>query len=161
MIPGPNRSSITLSSADGLQQAHCPARGSWERGAESKPSLGRRHEAKAWERRMNRDGIKIAWKIDRKAASARSVTKENPSRGKDRVASCKAAGIPTTLSFYGRAILSYALRASHIVTGCFGTVFAPALTQCSVMPELPKGLPKPGFDRTRFSRTAWLTSCFA
>jgi hypothetical protein len=30
---------------------------------------------------MNCDGIKIAWKIDRKAASARSVTKENPSRG--------------------------------------------------------------------------------
>jgi hypothetical protein len=52
------------------------------------------------------------------------------------VASCKAAGIPTALSFYDRAILSYALRASHIVTGCFGTVFAPALTQCSVMPEL-------------------------
>ena len=28
-------------------------------------------EAKAWSRRMNRDGVKIAWKFDRKAARSK------------------------------------------------------------------------------------------
>jgi len=163
VIPAPNGSSITLSSADGLQEAHCPARG-WERAAESKPSLGRRHEAKAWKRRMNRDGIKIAWKIDRKAASARSVPKENHFTGsKTGWRAAKRLGFRRRLSFYGRVILSYALRARHIVTGCFGTIFAPALTQFSVMPELPnlRDFPNPDSIERVSPRTAWLTSCFA
>ena len=38
---------------------------------------------------------------------------------------------------------------------CFGTVFAAAaLAQSPVMPELPKGPAKPGFDIARFSPTA-------
>ena len=37
---------------------------------------------------------------------------------------------------------------------CFGTVFAAAaLAQSPVMPELPKGPAKPGFDIARFSPT--------
>jgi DDE superfamily endonuclease len=40
-----------------------------------------RREACAWNRRMNRDRVKINWKFDRKAAAASSVTKRNPSRG--------------------------------------------------------------------------------
>ena len=38
---------------------------------------------------------------------------------------------------------------------CFGTVFAAAaLAQSPVMPELPKGPAKPGFDIARFAPTA-------
>ena len=86
---------------------------------------------------MNRDGIKIALKIDRKTASARSVTKKKFNGSKTGWRAAKRLGFQQRLSFYGRVILSYALRARHIVTGCFGTIFAPALTQFSVMPELP------------------------
>jgi len=87
---------------------------------------------------MNRDGIKIAWKIDRKTASPRSVTKRKPFTGsKTGWRAAKRLGFQQRLSFYGRVILSYALRAGHIVTGCFGTVFAPALIRFPVMPELP------------------------
>jgi hypothetical protein len=81
VIPAPNGSSITLSSADGLQQTHCPARGSGKEPWRVKPSLGRRHEAKAWKRRMNRDGIKIAWKIDRKSCLRKVGYKRKPLTG--------------------------------------------------------------------------------
>jgi len=38
---------------------------------------------------------------------------------------------------------------------CFGTVFAAAaLAQSPVMPQLPKGPAKPGFDIARFAPTA-------
>jgi len=35
-------------------------------------------EAKAWNRRMNRDQVKIAWKFDRKAARRKFRCKRNP-----------------------------------------------------------------------------------
>ncbi len=38
-------------------------------------TLGR--EAKAWNRRMNRDRVKIAWKLDRKAARRKFGYKRN------------------------------------------------------------------------------------
>jgi hypothetical protein len=62
---------------------HTPTHGSWLNQAEieigifSRQCLGKRRipdlktlcqEAKGWNRRMNRDGVKIAWKFDRKAA---------------------------------------------------------------------------------------------
>jgi hypothetical protein len=62
---------------------YTPTHGSWLNQAEieigifSRQCLGKRRipdlktlcqEAKSWNRRMNRDGVKIAWKFDRKAA---------------------------------------------------------------------------------------------
>jgi hypothetical protein len=62
---------------------YTPTHGSWLKQAEieigmfSRQCVGKRripdlktlrHEAKAWSRRMNRDGVKIAWKFDGKAA---------------------------------------------------------------------------------------------
>jgi hypothetical protein len=62
---------------------HTPTHGSWLNQAEieigifARQCLGRRRipdlktlrqEAKAWNRRMNRDRVKIAWKFDRQAA---------------------------------------------------------------------------------------------
>ncbi|HUJ10824.1 MAG TPA: transposase [Verrucomicrobiae bacterium] len=62
---------------------YTPTHGSWLNQAEieigifSRQCLGRRRipdlktlrrEAKAWNRRMNRDGIKITWRFDRKTA---------------------------------------------------------------------------------------------
>jgi DDE superfamily endonuclease len=62
---------------------HTPTHGSWLNQAEieigifSRQCLGHRRipdlatlrqEARAWNRRMNRDGVKIAWKFDRKTA---------------------------------------------------------------------------------------------
>lgn len=101
---------------------------------------------------MNRDGIKIAWKIDCKTASARSLQKKPFTGSKTGWRAAKRLGFQQRLSFYGRVILSYALRASHIVTGCFGTVFAPALTQFPVMPELPNL----GTSQTRIRYNAFL-----
>jgi hypothetical protein len=40
-----------------------------------------RREVRAWNRRMNRDRVKINWKFDRKPLAASLVTKGNPSRG--------------------------------------------------------------------------------
>jgi hypothetical protein len=77
---------------------------------------------KACKRRMNRDGIKITSKIDRKTASARSLTKKTLHGVKELL---RRLGLQQRLSSYGRVILSYALRASHIVTGCLGT-FSPS-----------------------------------
>jgi hypothetical protein len=65
---------------------HTPTHGSWLHQAEieigifSRQCLGRRRisdlkalrrETKAWNRRVNRDRIKIAWKFDRQAARCR------------------------------------------------------------------------------------------
>lgn len=101
---------------------------------------------------MNRDGIKIAWKIDRKTASARSLQKKTLHGVKDRVASCKAAGIPAAVELLWSCYFILRSAASHIVTGCFGTVFAPALTQFPVMPELPNL----GTSQTRIRYNAFL-----
>ena len=71
---------------------HTPTHGSWLNQAEieiglfSRQCLGRRRipdlktlrrEAKAWNRRMNRDRIKIDWKFDRKAARRKFGYKRN------------------------------------------------------------------------------------
>jgi hypothetical protein len=40
-----------------------------------------RREVRAWNRRMNRDRVKINWKFDRKAARRKFGYKGNPSRG--------------------------------------------------------------------------------
>jgi hypothetical protein len=73
---------------------YTPAHASWLNQAEieigifSRHCLGKRRiadlktlrrEANAWNRRMNRDGVKIAWKFDRKAARGSLVIQENPS----------------------------------------------------------------------------------
>jgi hypothetical protein len=52
------------------------------RGKRQIPSLAiLRAEAKAWNRRMNRDRVKIAWKFDRKAAARSLATIANFSSG--------------------------------------------------------------------------------
>jgi hypothetical protein len=71
---------------------HTPTHGSWLNQAEieigifSRQCLGNRripdlktlrHEAKAWNRRMNRAGVKIAWKFDRKTARRKFGYKRN------------------------------------------------------------------------------------
>jgi hypothetical protein len=71
---------------------HTPSHGSWLNQAEieigifSRQCLGKRRipdlptlrrEAKAWNRRMNRDRIQIAWKFDRKAARRKFGYKKN------------------------------------------------------------------------------------
>ena len=72
---------------------HTPTHGSWLNQAEieigifSRQCLGKRRipnlkvlrrEAKAWNRRMNRDRVKIAWKFDRRAARCKFGYKRNP-----------------------------------------------------------------------------------
>ena len=74
---------------------HTPAHGSWlnqagiEIGLFSRQCLGNRRipdletlrrEAKAWNRRMNRDRVKIAWKFDRKTARRKFGYKGNSFR---------------------------------------------------------------------------------
>jgi hypothetical protein len=71
---------------------HTPTHGSWLNQAEieigifSRQCLGRRRipdlktlrrEAKAWNRRINRDHVKIAWKFDRKPARRKFGYKRN------------------------------------------------------------------------------------
>ena len=71
---------------------HTPTHGSWLNQAEieigifSRQCLGRRRipnlealsrEAKAWNRRMNRDRVKIAWKFERKSAHRKFGYKRN------------------------------------------------------------------------------------
>jgi len=77
---------------------YTPTHGSWlnqaeiETGIFSRQCLGNRRipnlktlrqEAKAWNRRMNRERVKIAWKFDRKAARRTfdSITNGTPPRG--------------------------------------------------------------------------------
>jgi hypothetical protein len=101
---------------------------------------------------MNRDGIKMAWKIDRKTASARSLQKKTLHGVKDRVASCKAAGIPAAVELLWSC---YFILRSAGQPHCYrmlGTVFAPALTQFPVMPELPNL----GTSQTRIRYNAFL-----
>src|SRR5205823_10770001 len=72
---------------------HTPTHGSWLNQAEieigifSRQCLGKRRipdlkalrqEAKAWNRRMNRDRVKIAWKFDRKTARRKFGYKPKP-----------------------------------------------------------------------------------
>ena len=74
---------------------YTPTHGSWLNQAEieiglfARQCLGKRRipdletlkrEAKAWNRRMNRDRIKINWKFDRKAARRKSGYKCKPSK---------------------------------------------------------------------------------
>jgi DDE superfamily endonuclease len=74
---------------------YTPTHGSWLNQAEieigifSRQCLGSRRipdlktlrrEARAWNRRMNRDGTKIDWKFDRKAARRKFGYKRNPSK---------------------------------------------------------------------------------
>jgi hypothetical protein len=93
----------TLADVFGLEMAdevwnrftvhYTPTHGSWLNQAEieigifSRQCLGRRRipslkvlrqEAKAWNRRMNRDRIKINWKFDRRAARRKFGYKKKP-----------------------------------------------------------------------------------
>ena len=101
---------------------------------------------------MNRECIKMPGRSIAKPPPQGRYKRKPFTGSKTGWRAAKRLGFQQRLSFYGRVILSSALRASHIVTGCFGTVFAPALTQFPVMPELPNL----GTSQTRIRYNAFL-----